>query len=150
MNGDPKLYVRCREPQKLHWNCLLISLQSLLPEGPLERLGQIYTRVGDGVITVSNSVYERESMKAMKEWLSGIGKPTYALAPLSLPQRKRQQGGDTDLLLFLDAIKERFGTKSLIYVCPSTLVLKIVVTLPLDIIWHVLLATSTGEIDCSH
>ncbi|KAJ3855119.1 hypothetical protein EV368DRAFT_62701 [Lentinula lateritia] len=93
---------------------------SLLPEGPLERLGQIYTRLGDGVITVSNSVYERESMEAMKEWLSGIGKPTYALAPLSLPRRKRQQGDDTDILLFLDAIKERFGTKSLIYISFGT------------------------------
>ncbi|KAJ4480020.1 hypothetical protein J3R30DRAFT_2566107 [Lentinula aciculospora] len=107
--GMPPMYAHEWKPQT-----------SLLPEGPFEKFGQIYMRVGDGIIIVSNSVYENESMKATKEWFSGIGKPSYALAPLSLPKPKSRQDDEKEISLFLNTMKERFGPKSLIYISFGT------------------------------
>ncbi|KAJ3972819.1 hypothetical protein EV361DRAFT_981749 [Lentinula raphanica] len=108
--GMPPMYTHELRPQI-----------SLLPEGPLVRFGQIYTRVGDGVIVVSNSTYEREPIETAKKWLSGIGKSCYAFAPLTLPNSN--QGSDdeqNEITPFLDAMKERFGPKSLIYISFGT------------------------------
>ncbi|KAJ3744145.1 hypothetical protein DFH05DRAFT_1525159 [Lentinula detonsa] len=108
--GMPPMYAHECKPQI-----------SLLPEGPLARFGQIYTRAGDGVIVVSNSVYEQESINATKKWFSGIGKPCYALAPLTLPNSKGQEDTEhREVTHFLDSVNERFGPRSLIYISFGT------------------------------
>lgn len=89
---------------------------SMLPDSQFEKFGQIYTRDGDGVIIVSSTVYEGVTMTATKEWLAGIGKPSYALSPLSLSKPKRRLDDDKEVLQFLDGIKSKFGARSLIYV----------------------------------
>ncbi|KAF9068809.1 hypothetical protein BDP27DRAFT_1448175 [Rhodocollybia butyracea] len=108
--GLPPMYSHEWEPQI-----------SLLPANLLENFGQIYMRVADGVISVTNSVYEKEAVNATKTWLAGSGKPFYALAPLSLPKPERHSGSDNKVLQFLNDMKKRFGPKSLIYISFGTI-----------------------------
>ncbi|KIK62457.1 glycosyltransferase family 1 protein [Collybiopsis luxurians FD-317 M1] len=108
--GLPPLYIHEWSPQI-----------NLLSEGSnLPFLGAVYTRLSDGVIIVSNSVYEKEPMKATKSWLEQIGKPSYAMAPLSLPKPRTQVDSDQETLRFLDSIEEQFGPNSLIYISFGT------------------------------
>ncbi|KAF9062782.1 hypothetical protein BDP27DRAFT_1336118 [Rhodocollybia butyracea] len=103
--GSPPMYTHEWDPQI-----------SLLSANMLINFGQIYSRVADGVISVTNSVYEKEAVNATRTWLAGIGKSFYALAPLSLPKPKRRSESDKEVLQFLDAMKGRFGLKSLIHI----------------------------------
>ncbi|KAF9065350.1 hypothetical protein BDP27DRAFT_1424914 [Rhodocollybia butyracea] len=78
--------------------------------------GQIYLREADGVIVVSNSVYERETLHATKTWFASIGIPTYAFAPLSLPRPLTYQvQGDEEVIpsLIADPQNIIFGVKQI-------------------------------------
>lgn len=80
-------------------------------------------REGDGIIVVSNSAYEGETMHAVKNWFEQMGKSAYAMAPLTLPTPKsegrKNSDEDEEALRFLNTITERFGLHSLVYVNPS-------------------------------
>ncbi|KIK62654.1 glycosyltransferase family 1 protein, partial [Collybiopsis luxurians FD-317 M1] len=109
--GLPPLYTHEWSPQ---------IVRPLLPEGRFEFFGSVYTRLSDGVMIVSNSIYEKETMNATKSWLAQIGKPSYAMAPLSLPKPRTQVDSDNETLRFLDSIQEQFGPNSLIYISFGT------------------------------
>lgn len=115
---------------------------NLISPGSLLKFGQIYMRDGDGTIIVSSSVYEGVTIAATKDWLAQIGKPSFALSPLSLPKHKRRLDENKDVLQFLDAMATKFGARSLIYVgevcfsyemCPSEMQVDIVRNLFLSI-----------------
>lgn len=89
---------------------------NLIPDDSLKEFGRVCIRDGDGVIMISNSVYEGLTMTCTKKWLAQIGKPSYALSPLSLPKPKHRMDEDQEVLNFLDTIQSKFGAKSLIYV----------------------------------
>ncbi|KAF9068876.1 hypothetical protein BDP27DRAFT_1326417 [Rhodocollybia butyracea] len=107
--GSPPMYDHEYNPQI-----------NLLPQGMLEQFGQIYIREADGIISVSNSVYEKEAVDAARAWVAGNGQTFYTLAPLSLPKPKRLPEADGKVVQFLDAMKEKFGPKSLIYISFGT------------------------------
>lgn len=88
----------------------------MIPDDFLKEFGRIYTREGDGVIFVTSSVYEQLTITRTKSWLAQIGKPSYALFPLSLPKPKLRKDEDKEVVRFLDNIQSKFGPKSLIYV----------------------------------
>lgn len=132
--GFPPMYMHELFPQ-IVWSiftqiliCLILFQDAILEydSGILaERavtFGQVYLREADGLIVASNSIYERETLDATKTWFADIGVPTYAFAPLSLPKpQSHQLEGDEEVSRFLDSMKERFGPKSLLYVCFSLL-----------------------------
>ncbi|KAF9043665.1 hypothetical protein BDP27DRAFT_1455173 [Rhodocollybia butyracea] len=116
--GLPPMYMHELFPQI---DVLLGANSGLLAERAAT-FGQIYLREGDGLIVVSNSVYEQETLIATKTWFNSIGVPTYAFAPLSLPQPQLHQvSSDEEVSRFLDAMKERFGPRSLLYISFGTL-----------------------------
>lgn len=104
--GFPPMYNHEMFPQPIR----------LTPDDFLVELGRIYTREGDGVIFVTSSVYEQSTITSAKSWLTQIGKPSYALFPLSIPKPKHRLDEDREGLEFLDGIQSRFGAKLLIYV----------------------------------
>ncbi|KIK62564.1 glycosyltransferase family 1 protein [Collybiopsis luxurians FD-317 M1] len=78
---------------------------SLMPQArKLHLIGQVYTRESDGVIIASNST----------------GRPAFAMAPLSLPKPNHQLEGDENILKFLETTKEKYGSRSLIYISFGT------------------------------
>ena len=70
----------------------------------------------------SNSTFEPETMDAVKKWFAGMGQVAYGMSPLSLPELETQAQDDQnsdenqEILGFLDGVKERFGSRSLVYV----------------------------------
>ncbi|KAF9461362.1 hypothetical protein BDZ94DRAFT_1299257 [Collybia nuda] len=98
----------------------------LVPEGKMVGVGGVYMREGDGIIIVSNSVYEGETMHAMKKWFEQMGKNAYAMAPLALPNSIPEEKTDDNdenerTIRFLDSVKGKFGPQSLVYVYSSSL-----------------------------
>ncbi|KAJ3823082.1 hypothetical protein F5880DRAFT_575102 [Lentinula raphanica] len=92
--------------------------------GELIAIGGVYLREGDGVIIASNSVYEGETVEAVKKWFSEMNKDSYALAPLTLPlpcnERCDLSEAEQEVLLFLNRIWDTFGSRSLVYISFGT------------------------------
>jgi hypothetical protein len=82
----------------------------------------------DGVIMVSSSAFEGESIAAGRQWLEGNGKDLYMVGPLenappsatlrSEPGKKSQPGSpeDAEVLAFLDRMHSTSGARSTLFV----------------------------------
>lgn len=71
----------------------------------------------------SNSTFEPETIPAVRTWFEQMGQVVYGMSPLSLPElpthvdHNDKNGNEhQEVIHFLDDVKERFGSQSLIYV----------------------------------
>jgi hypothetical protein len=83
-------------------------------------LAHIHVRGTEGGLVVSSSVYEQGAIEECKAWFQSMGKPYYAVGPLSLPEVnwKNSPPSETEapVINFMNKMQQRFGEKSLIYV----------------------------------
>ncbi|KAL0570543.1 hypothetical protein V5O48_011410 [Marasmius crinis-equi] len=71
----------------------------------------------EGILSISSSVLEKESIEAWKEHFETIGKGFFAVAPLSIfsaPPKPRDPATER-VLSFLESMKDEFGDKSVLY-----------------------------------
>jgi hypothetical protein len=85
----------------------------------------------DGMVVVSTSAFERESIEMGREWFAEDGKDTWVVGPLEdvpptatanvagaeVPQHAEE---DAKILGFLDDMAQKHGARSVIYVRPLT------------------------------
>lgn len=77
----------------------------------------------DGIVSVSNSVYEPEGVDALRRWM-GDGRQVYAIGPLapqelSAASKQHEVEGSENgrnIMEFLDKTLKSHGERSLIYV----------------------------------
>ncbi|KIK61796.1 glycosyltransferase family 1 protein [Collybiopsis luxurians FD-317 M1] len=89
----------------------------------IEKIGAIYIREADGVITASSPAYEPEAILAVKKWFTSMGKTWYDVGPLSVDKaevKDVKSDSDKEVVKFLDRVQEEFGEKSLVYISFGT------------------------------
>jgi hypothetical protein len=84
-----------------------------------------FVQAADGLVVASSSVFEPGSVQVAREWLRGLGKDLWTVAPLEdapapatgaeAPQHSAE---DAKILGFLDDMRAKHGERSVIFVRP--------------------------------
>jgi hypothetical protein len=86
-----------------------------------------FVQAADGVVVASSSAFEPGSVQVAREWLRGLGKDLWTVAPLEDAPATAQLPGaeapshsaeDAKILGFLDDMRAKHGERSVIFVRP--------------------------------
>jgi hypothetical protein len=88
-----------------------------------------FVLASDGLVVASSSSVEPGSVRAAREWMQGLGKDLWTVAPLedvpapvttNVPGNEAPQHAEEDarILGFLDDMHEKHGDRSVIFVRP--------------------------------
>ncbi|KAI3607112.1 glycosyltransferase family 1 protein [Moniliophthora roreri] len=95
--------------------------QTDAPLGLLWRDGQMATYSTQGTINIATSVLEGGTIDALKTYFRSIGKDYHHIGPMTIiHEAQASHESDEEVMLFLNNMQDRFGTKSVIYISFGT------------------------------